>query len=163
MSATKSLTREQNDRVVSALKSLMQGRFRKNQNGLAEALGVSQPTLSELMSGQKGAGGKILIGLAKVAPEVALEIAGARTGTAVPADTLAMARAAAENLVNAGLATEEEAWRVMRGIQLHEPTVHNFYDEARRRLEGSATGEVDAPEAESKLSRASGPRGTRKR
>lgn len=131
MSATKSLSNEQN-RLARALIEKLSERY-DTEDALADALGVSQGHLNEVRNGSKGVGGKVLAGLTKLAPAEALTLLGA-SPAAAPVDTLAMASAAAESLVKNGLASQAEAWTVMREIRLSEPSADGFYQEARRRL-----------------------------
>lgn len=133
MSASKALSPEQNERARALIEKLRE--TYGTDDALAEAMGISQPQLSEVRSRKKGVGGKVLSGLMRISPVEALAIVGARS-SASPSDTMTMARIAAENLVSAGLATEERAWAVMREIQPREPSVDAYYQEARRRLLG---------------------------
>lgn len=57
--------------------------------------------------------------------------------------TFGMARAAAQKLARDGVAKLDEAWEAMRHIKLDEPSVDNFYQEAKRRLENIRTVTID--------------------
>lgn len=148
MSATKSLTAEQNRRIVALLHRLKDDLG--GQLKLAKALGVSQPLLSEVMSanGKKGVGGKVLAGLVRVAiAELAIAM-GAKLPRAVAdgqpdPDTMAMARQAAEGLASMKIADRDRAWLAMRDIKLERPSVEGFAQEAFRLL---STEEPSSPE-----------------
>jgi hypothetical protein len=74
--ATKSLRGRQREAARRALDRVLVERFAGDQTKMAEAIGISQPFLSEVLSGKKGAGGKTLMGLYAIEPSVAAEIGG---------------------------------------------------------------------------------------
>src|SRR5687768_11516518 len=108
MTATKSLSPEQNRLVVGLLRKL-KGDY-GTQEEFATALGIAQGTLSGLMNAKSGkrAGGKVLAGLSRIASHELTAIMGGKPLDGAPnereGDTLSMAREAAENLVVAKLA-----------------------------------------------------------
>lgn len=162
MSATKSLTQEQNRRVAELLRTLRDQYG--NQEKLADALGVRQGTLSGVLNPKsgKGAGGKILAGLAKIAgPEIAAIMGGkgAHQGATAPSglDTLSMARQAAENLVVAKLTDRDQAWLIMRDVYVSDASVDAFVQAAARRLfSTTGTSPVDPIGTRYKRRRAAG-------
>ena len=141
VTATKSLSAQQNAEAKALLRKL-RDRY-DDQSALAHALGIKQGTLSGILSGNKGVGGKVLAGLGKIAPQELASIIG--SSPAGPTDTLSMARAAVENLVRAGLATEDEARRIMWDVVPKETSVDGFYEEAKRRLRDAAAMDAAPP------------------
>lgn len=82
MPSSKALSSRQNDIAREVLRVLLRDRFEGDQTVAANALGVSQPTLSNFLSGERGTGPKMLAGIAKVDPAAAASIL---AGVAVPA------------------------------------------------------------------------------
>jgi transcriptional regulator with XRE-family HTH domain len=102
--ATKSLTKEQNDAARDRLRALLKTKYSGESVAFAKALGISQPFLSEVLSGKKGVGGKVLTGLAK------LEKAETTAGSPAQVDTLEMARTATERIAEVLDLSPEEVW-----------------------------------------------------
>lgn len=133
MPGSKAMTPQEKQVVKDLANGLLHGRFEGNQSRFAEALDVSQPQVSEILSGAKGAGGKSLIRMfTMLFPEW---LNGSLTVPKV-VDTLAMARKAAQNLVNSDLAKPAAAWAIMEEVTLNNPSVDGFYTEAKRLLGG---------------------------
>lgn len=147
MSKTKALTAEQNKRVVELMLALR--RKLGGQEKLGKALGVSQTTISEVLDGKKGAGGKILAGLTRVAAaELAIAMGGEPPPEPQPElDTLSMARQAAENLVTAKVTDLDRAWLLMRDLRVESPTVEKLTSEGLRAHLGLNPGEGAGNEA----------------
>lgn len=128
MPLTKALPRDQNERARALVRQLRDERFGGSQLDLAAALGVKQPTLSGFLTGKRGAGGKIMAGLMKLAPDEAIQISGG-----VIVDTLSMARLAVDRLVAAGI-PRGEAWELVDSIAdtVDEPSTLNYLSAAIR-------------------------------
>lgn len=75
--AGKALTPEQNETAKAVLRKLLK-EF-ATQDDLARALGIKQSTLSQVLSGDKGVGGKVLTGLMTIRPELVAQITSKRT------------------------------------------------------------------------------------
>jgi len=71
MSASKSATPEQNSFARAKIRRLIKDRWGDDFSAAAKALGVSQPTVSEFLSGKKGIGTKLLTGVARHDPRLA--------------------------------------------------------------------------------------------
>lgn len=111
--ATKSLTPKQREAARRALGELIEKKY-GTASELARQLGISQPTLSEIVSGKKGLGGKTLIGLLLIEPEVVAQFVGGKPVVVVPIrdqpDTIALARDALPSVMARLQLTREEAW-----------------------------------------------------
>jgi len=82
MAGGKSLPRVENERVVSILKKLLP-HYDNNQTKLAAAIGIKQPSLSNIISGKTGVGNQALAGLSKLIGVAEYQI---RSGAAVLAE-----------------------------------------------------------------------------
>lgn len=98
MAASKSLSPEQNQFARAQLRALIQRKWGGDQSLAATALGVSQPTVSEFLSGAKGIGPKLLSGVMKVDPRVAGVIIGGVQAVDTPEVVAPSAPAAAERV-----------------------------------------------------------------
>lgn len=128
MPVTKALSHEHNERARALVRQLRAERFNGSQLELAAALGVAQPTLSGFLAGKRGAGGKIMAGLMKLAPDEAIQISGG-----IMVDTFSMARFAMERLVGVGI-PRGEAWDLLAAVadSVEEPSMLNYFTEAVR-------------------------------
>jgi hypothetical protein len=122
MPPTKAISKQQNERARALARKLKLERFNDSQVELAAALGVKQPTLSGFLAGARGAGGKIMAGLMRLAPDEAIQISGG-----VMVDTLSMARMAVDRLVSAGI-PRGEAWELVDSAaqSVDEPSMVNY-------------------------------------
>lgn len=71
MNQSKSLTPRQNELARNELRKLVERRFPGKQADAAKALGVSQPTLANFLSGARGLGPKLMRGIARIDSAVA--------------------------------------------------------------------------------------------
>lgn len=156
MPASKAMAPEEKRVVQNLASGLLHSRFGGNQTAFAKALGVSQATVSELVSGKK-AGGKTLIRmLAMLFPDWSAGSLRVPAETVIGIDTLAMANRAAELLEENKRATRDGAWAVMRSlVALNQPSVHAFYTEGDRLVNGDP--QVLAPTEERHLAFQPGP------
>ena len=76
---TKSLSERQNEKARKALRELISRSF-SSQRSAAEAFGVTPTQISDFLSGKRGAGPKLLMGVASVEPQVAAIMLGADLG-----------------------------------------------------------------------------------
>ena len=67
----KSLTQQQNKRARAMLTELIQSRFSGHKTKAARAFGVSQACVSDFLNGRRGAGNKLVGGVAKIDPATA--------------------------------------------------------------------------------------------
>jgi transcriptional regulator with XRE-family HTH domain len=74
--AGKALTPEQNETARAVLRKL--SKDFETQDDFARALGIKQSTLSQILSGDKGVGGKVLTGLMSINPDLVAQITGKR-------------------------------------------------------------------------------------
>jgi hypothetical protein len=83
---TKSLTVEESARARRLVQELVDRRYGNNRSEAAADLGVSQPTLSDFLNGNKGMGPKLLRGVAKVDRSVANAILGSGEEPSAPVE-----------------------------------------------------------------------------
>lgn len=134
---TQAMPPDVNDLGRSAFESLVETEWGGSQRQAAKALGVSSATLSDYVSGKKGAGGKLLWAVAAVSPETAMQMLGAAVGEERPGSRWAPSVVA--ELVARGFTRRIASWATLQALQLGTP-------ETRKQLLTQAA--VLAPAAE---------------
>lgn len=156
--AGKSLSPEQQKVAKAVLNRVLEDQFAGSQTDFAVALGIKQPTLSDVLSGKKGAGGKVLAGLMQIDAAAAAEIAGGKppqkprdivpsaSETSAPGD---LREAALAILVDKHRVPYEDAKKALASVlafdQAHHATAEQWAATALRiyrAIRGSVDGRV---------------------
>jgi hypothetical protein len=159
----KSLDPERNEAARGLAKRLVATDFEGNVNAAAKAFGVSQSMLYEFLDGKRGAGMKLLEGIAtyrqctldevigRPLPEptrTELDIALRFYGAEMPEPVVAEARAEEAAGVRR-IAREWGRWMVARKRALYDDDEGDG-EKMVRRIEAEAAAETDAPRAKGK-------------
>jgi hypothetical protein len=126
MPHTKAIPAHQSELARDLARRLLKEKYNDRQVELASALGVEQGTLSAFLNKHRGAGGKIMSGLMRLAPAEALAITGG-----VVVDTLSIAREVVARLGKERIAPGD-AWALIELIadEVEEPSVADYLQAA---------------------------------